>query len=197
VVLGITGEPALSESFISPGPHIVPGCYGALASLPSSGAALDWLRRQIADASYDEINRQAAGRISACRDLFFYPHLAGAAFPDWDNGARAAFTGLCMDSDRYDMALACMEGVAFEMRRALDAFADSRIPLGSLKVMGGATRSPLWLSIISALWAGPIQVMAVRDTACVGAAALAGVGVGLYEDYRSAVQGTGSTTPSG
>ncbi len=186
VTIAVSDKAVYTKSFLSPGPHVIPGLYGALASLPTSGAALDWLKNNITGSSYAEIDRIAAGRIAKCSEVYFYPYLAGACFPAWNSHAKAAFLGLDMDTDRFDMALACMEGVAFQLRMAMDEYESGGIGITDVRVMGGAVNSPVWLSIISAVCGIRMHIMREKDTACIGAACIAGVGSGLFPDYEQA-----------
>ena len=188
VTMAVSDKAVYSKSYISPGPHVIPGLYGALASLPAAGAALDWLKNSITGNTYDEINQNAAQRIDKCKELYFYPYLTGACFPVWNSNAKASFIGMDIDTDRYDLALSCMEGVAFQLRMALDEYEASGIAVTDIRVMGGAVNSPLWLSIIAAVCGRSMHVMHVKDTACVGAACIAGVGLGLFEGYEQAAQ---------
>lgn len=188
VTMAISEKAVYSKSYISPGPHIIPGLYGALASLPTSGAALDWLKNSITGGTYADIDRNAAHRMDKCKDIYFYPYLAGACFPEWNNRAKATFLGLDMDTDRFDLALACMEGVAFQLRRVLDEYEANDISVTDIRVMGGAVNSSLWLSIISAVSGKQLHVMHEKDTPCIGAACMAGVGAGLFENYGQAAQ---------
>jgi sugar (pentulose or hexulose) kinase len=188
VTLAISDKPVYSSAAISPGPHVIPGYYGALISQPTSGAALDWLRNNITGSSYEEINRNASRRIEGCRELFFYPYLSGSSFPASSGPVKAAFIGMDMDTDKYDLALACMEGVAFQLRLALDEYEACGIHVADMHVMGGAVGSKLWLTIVAAVCGRPMHVMQVKDTPCIGAACIAGVGAGLFEGYEQAAQ---------
>ncbi len=191
VILAVSGQAVYSDSYISPGPHVLPGLYGALASLPAAGAALDWLRGRVTGGEYGEIDAEAARRLDAPRPdvqnaLYFLPYLARDSFPPLPAGAGAAFIGLDMGSDRHDMALACMEGAVFQLRRALDEFRACGIGVEDVHVTGGATVSPVWMRILSANLGARLRRTRVKDAPCVGAACIAGVGAGLFADYAGA-----------
>lgn len=179
VVLGVTDKPLYTKSFISPGPHMIKGKYGALASVPVGGAALDWLKGNIIKEDYDSINDNIETRMEKCNDLLFYPYLSGAAFPVWNEQVKGAYLGLTLAHDGYDLALACMEGVAFQLRLVLDEYKSVNI----VKVMGGATQSKTWMNILSSLIDGDVYVMSQKDTPCIGAALIAAVGEGLDYNY--------------
>ena len=91
-----------------------------------------------------------------------------------------------MDADRYDLALAAMESAAFQLRLALEEYEKNGICVTDMRVMGGAVNSPLWLSIIAAVCGKNMHVMQVKNTACIGAACIAGVGAGVFRGYEQA-----------
>jgi Sugar (pentulose and hexulose) kinases len=187
-VMGVTERLSQPDSYIAYGPHIVKGKFGALAALPASGAALDWLKNNVIGSTYEEIDRNAQKRIEKSSGLFFYPYFSGVGFPDWNTTAKACLIGLGLEHDKYDMALSCMEGVVFQLKRALEDYKKNGIMVDTMKVMGGATRSNLWMKIIASLCDCELFIMENKDTACIGAAVIAGVGAGIYENYRQAAR---------
>ena len=157
----------------------VPGKWGTLWSLSSGGACLEWLRNCVSATpdSYDEINRQVAQREAAAQGLFFYP-FAGRATLEKDF-QRGSFVGLSLSHDRFSMARAIMEGVAFQINLMLENF-QSKPSSEGLKLAGGATKSDLWCQIIADIAGIPVRIPEVADLACVGAAVLAGTGSGIF-----------------
>ena len=97
--------------------------------------------------------------------------------------------GMELRHDQFDLSLALMEGVAFETRQVLDAFAETGGRISALKMVGGATNSPFWSKLTCNITGCGIRLAKEPDTCCVGAAMLAAVGVGLYKDFDSAVNG--------
>jgi sugar (pentulose or hexulose) kinase len=182
VTVGVSNEPRYTDSYISPGPHVIKGKYGAMASLPVSGVALDWLKGNIIETDYDLINEHVESRLEKCKDLLFFPYLSGAVFPMWEENARGAFLGLALEHDKYDLALACMEGVVFQLRMALDEYPKVQ----TMRVMGGATQSKIWMKILSAVCDCDLFIMSEKDTPCIGAVLIAAVGEGL--DYHRLVK---------
>lgn len=162
----------------------VPGKWGSLVSLSTGGVCLDWLRGNVsvgADATekipYAVLDAEAGKRMAGA--VQFFPYFSGASYPHKDARARAAFVGLDLSHDRYDMARAVMEGVAFQTIWTLSAF-DERYGIRRLKMSGGATKSALWTQIVADIAARPVSIPATPDLTCVGAAILAGVGCGAF-----------------
>jgi xylulokinase len=187
-MVAVTDKPMFTSSSISFGPHIIPGKYGALASIPTSGAAYDWMKNNIVGSDYDTINSHAQKRIEACAPLLFYPYFTGAGYPNWNPNARASILGLGLENDKYDLALACMEGVAFQLRMALDDYAANGIRVDTVRIIGGATKNSLWMRILSSLIDCSLYLMSSRETACTGAAAIAAAKEGMFTSYEHAAQ---------
>lgn len=159
----------------------VPGLWGSLLSLSSGGVCLEWLRKDMPkeDAAYDVLNRQIAQVRAAEDGLFFFPFSgksrAGVNFK------KGSFVGLDLSHDRFHMAKAVMEGVVFQTLWMLESFA-AKPSQDGLKLTGGASKSEVWSQLVADISGLPIRIPEVADMACVGAAILAGVGCGIYQD---------------
>lgn len=188
VVMGIDDRPLFTDTYLAPGVHPVPGLYGAIGSLVGSGASLQWFKNKFFTEDFEEINRQAALRADKMCDLFFYPYLSGANYPVWNLDARGCFTGLSLKHDRFDFARAIMEGAAFGVRRTLDDFFENGCGIQTLKIMGGAAKSPLWCSLIAAAANVPIEISCETEACALGAAIIAATGAGEYQNFSDAVK---------
>ncbi len=181
VVLGVTEQPLYTLSHISPGVHPAGG-YGAMASLVSAGSSLKWFKNLIG-SDFAQMDRGAEERMQSAAGLLVYPYLAGAGFPHGKPDARASIVGLELRHDRYDLARAFMEGVAFETRLALEEFSRHGLTVSRLRMTGGAARSRVWSEIVGCVTGCEILRMREPETCCVGAALLASVGAGWWKDY--------------
>ena len=92
------------------------------------------------------------------------------------------------------MVRACMEGVAFSLRHNLEVAEEAGAEAEVLRAMGGSANSLLWTQIKSDITGKPIVVPSSDTATTLGAAILAGVGVGFYKDYEEAVSLTVKTT---
>lgn len=184
-VLTCIGDEADFDSGLSQSVAAVPGKWGSLWSLSSGGVCLEWLRRSFTLApgngmlSYDLINGEAAKRTAAEDGLFFYPFSGRSTLEKGFD--KATFIGLDLSHDRFHMARAIMEGVAFQIVWMLEVFRTKPSEDG-LILAGGASRSPLWCQLVADIANLPVRIPEVADLACVGAAVLAGVGCGVYRD---------------
>lgn len=186
VVLGITDKPVYTESRISPGKHPSGNLYGAMASLTTAGSALKWLRDLTKAESYADIDRNAVLCRSSASLLYFMPYIAGSGFPERIEGMGGCAVGLRLHHTNYDIALALMEGVAFETKNALAEFVKAGIDIKRLRMVGGAAKSILWSSIVAQVTGCEITRMTETEGCALGAAMIAAVGIGMYKDYRTA-----------
>ena len=190
-VITCIGDEADFDSGLSQSVAAIPGKWGSLWSLSSGGVCLEWLRRNImlgADGtqySYDRINQEVASRKAAEDGLFFYPFSGRAKL---DQGlTRGSFVGLDLSHDRFHMARAVMEGVAFQIVWMMEAFR-AKPSKDGLILAGGASNSEVWAQILADIADLPIRIPSVADLACVGAAILAGIGCGVYQDAAEGYQ---------
>lgn len=183
VVLGITDKLLYTKNHISPGIHAVPGKFGALASLVSAGSALNWYR-SIIDGDFKLMDREAATRMESAKDLFVLPYVCGAGFPHNRPDMRGIMLGLDKGHDRYHIARALMEGVAFEAAAVLSQFKENGMDISRLMMTGGAARSNLWSEIVGYTTGCEIWRMKEPETCCIGAAMTAAVGAGMFSDYN-------------
>ena len=187
VILGLGEQLLYSDSFIAPSIHPVPGLFGAMASLSGTGVSLEWYKNKfLPDVDFREMDAQAQQR--EIGDLFYYPYPLGAAYPIWNANAQAAFVGSNMNHDRFDYARAIMEGAAFGVRRALEDFSQNGCDIGALKVLGGASKSPLWTRLICDITNTPVQLLQEPDACALGAAIIAACGAGAHPDYQAAAR---------
>ncbi len=167
------------DSILSVGPHVCPNMYGVFSSVPTGGAALDWVRNKLfgdSQLSFDVLDNEVMKRIGINENIFLRPNFS--------NG-KASIEGLDLHSDAYDIALAAMEGVVFEVRRIMERFVAEGHIVQSVKLIGGASKAAPWQKLICSI-IGDVQLFHDTDIACLGAAALGGVAVGIWSDLKEA-----------
>jgi xylulokinase len=136
---------------------------------------------------YSILLEEAAGVPPGSRGLLFLPHLMGERGPQPDPNAKGTLFGLTMAHERADIARAVLEGCAFQLLRIVE---DCGSPeLHEITVVGGGVKSPLWLDIIADVLGARLLIPRVLEAGALGAAILAGVGVGTYTDACQAAAG--------
>ncbi|MBO0812227.1 MAG: carbohydrate kinase, partial [Microlunatus sp.] len=103
--------------------------------------------------------------------------------PYWNPRARAAFVGLQMSDGRAAMARAVLEGVAFNLYSGLRAFDENGVAVKAIDAVGGAANAGLLLDIFADVWGVPVtRRELVSEAGAIGAAVVAGLGVGIFTD---------------
>jgi sugar (pentulose or hexulose) kinase len=193
VIMGISETPIYSSTFISPCPHPAVGSYGNMASLGGVGSSFQWIGDKFFPGqSLSRIDgnilssENAAEVLAKNTGLFFIPWLAGAGYPIGNPSAKGGFIGMDFSTGPYDMALAVMESVVFSLKNAINDFEKNGFNPSAIKIMGGATKSKLWMDILAAVIDIPIYKMRIADSCALGAAFIAACGEGWYGDYAEA-----------
>ncbi len=183
VLLGISDKLSFTSSRITPGIHPIKGLYGSLASLGAVGNAVKWVRDTFGISDYGLFDSEAEKRLQTSRDVIFIPAFSGAGFPVKRPELSGTLTGLRLGNDKFDIARAVMEGVAFQVRHALEKYTAEGIEISKLKIMGGASRSDIWCNIVSHVTGCELMRMENAEACAVGAATLAAVSSGMASDY--------------
>jgi len=171
------------------------GMYFTFSLNHTGGLLLQWYRdafaaeeeaeaREAGMSVFELIDRKAA---QASGNLLVLPHFNGSGTPLCDTSSRGAIVGLTLSSTRHDIARAILECQCFELAANLEAMEKADIRVGRLVAVGGGAKSALWLQIKADVLGRPIDVPAVREAACFGAALLAGTATGVYRDLDEAV----------
>jgi glycerol kinase len=148
-----------------------------------AGAVVQWLRDGLKAISASAEVEGLAGSVPDAGGVFFVPAFVGLGAPYWDPYARGTLIGLTRDTTIAHVARAAVESMAYQTRDVLEAMQrDAGLALGQLKVDGGAARNDALLQFQSDLLAVPVQRPVVSETTALGAAYLAGLAVGYWED---------------
>lgn len=147
------------------------------------GAVVQWLRDGLGTiASADEIEPLAAS-VPDSGGVYLVPAHTGLGAPYWDPYARGALLGLTRGSNRAHIARAALDAIAFQSAEVLLAMEqDAGHPLAELRVDGGAAANDLLLQIQADLLGVPVIRPKITETTALGAAYLAGLAVGFWQD---------------
>lgn len=161
---------------VSVSPHILPGTWGQFASLLNGGPSLEWLRALWADStgplSYDQVSDDVSATAPGAEGVVFLPHF-GATVPDWNDASRGSFVGLDLTHERRHLVRATLEGIAFEAVDLIGRQKALNPGITRVRVIGGATRSPVWPRIIADVLGDTIELSTGPDAALLGAAVIA------------------------
>ncbi len=171
--------------------HAVPGMWYILGAILSAGLSLRWLRGVMGlesqgKAAYEQFSSLAAEVHPGSDGLIFLPYLTGERTPLMDPLARAGFIGLTAYHTQGHLARAVMEGVACAMRQALEISLELGGQVETVIAAGGGMESDVWRQIMADVLGLPLRKSLLIEQTGVGAALLAGVGIGRYGSFEEA-----------
>jgi glycerol kinase len=155
--------------------------YALEGSAFVSGAAIQWLRDGLGIISSAAEVGPLAASVPDSGGVTFVPALTGLGSPWWDPRARGIITGLTRGAGRAQLARACVEGMAFQVRDMTDAMAAaSAYPLSALRADGGAAAMDLLLELQAEQSRMPVARPRSLESTALGAATLAGLVEGVW-----------------
>ncbi|MBM3501168.1 MAG: glycerol kinase GlpK [Armatimonadetes bacterium] len=157
--------------------------YALEGSVFVAGAAVQWLRDElklIASASESEA---LAGSVPDTGGAYLVPAFVGLGAPYWDAEARGALVGLTRGTSRAHVVRAALESMAYQTADVLRAMeADLSGALPELRVDGGAAVNDCLLQFQADILDAPVVRPQGAETTALGAAYLAGLAVGVWND---------------
>ena len=150
-----------------------------------AGAVVQWLRDGLGlIRSSAEIERLAA-TVTDSGGVCLVPAFVGLGAPHWDPHARGAVFGITRGTKAGHLARAALESMAFQTRDLIEAMQkDAGITLSTLKVDGGASVNNDLMQFQADVLNAEIRRPRVSETTALGAAYLAGLAVGFWEDLN-------------
>ena len=157
--------------------------YHQMACMLSAAVCCNWWIEKVLRDSYDSVN-QKENRLGE-NEVMFLPYLMGERSPLNDTDVRGMFYGMSLDTDKDDMSLAVLEGVAFALRHSIDIIRNMGIYIKKSNVCGGGTKNKLWLKIIANVLGIELCIPENQEGASLGAALLAAKGVMTTDEYEA------------
>ena len=161
--------------------------YALEGSVFVAGAAIQWLRDEVGllKRSGDSF---AMARKSTDSGVFMVPAFVGLGAPYWDPQARGAIVGITRGTNRNDLVRAALESIAWQVRDVLVAMEkDTGGQLSELRVDGGASANDHLMQFQADILERHVSRPAMTETTALGAAALAGMAVGMWKSGDEAI----------
>lgn len=163
------------------------GHYHLMGCMLSAASCNKWWMDEILKTKEYAKEQEAIVKLGE-NPVFYLPYLMGERSPHNDPSARAAFIGMSMDTTREEMTQAVLEGVAFALRDSLEVARNLEIQIERTKICGGGAKSLLWKKIIANVMNLKVDVIESEEGPGYGAAILAAVGCGAFENVERAVE---------
>ena len=160
--------------------------YALEGSIFVAGSAIQWLRDGLRMFTSSADSEAYAKRVSSTDGVYVVPAFVGLGTPYWDGDARGAVFGLTRGTTKEQFIRATLESLAYQTKDVLEAMtADSGIALQTLRVDGGAVRNDFLMQFQSDMLGVPVERPSIQETTALGAAYLAGLAVGYWENKQA------------
>jgi len=190
-------EPALGQAGLTVQAHVARDTWAAWASTPA-GECLEWFRKLFGaedvrraeaegGSAWDYIVAAAETAAPGAGGAMFLPHLSGSTGPVVDPASRGAFVGLRSMTTRGEMIRAIFEGLGYQFLDILGSLErGAGIRAEKVVAVGGATRNTFWMQNKADVSGRVVEAPDIEEATPLGAAMLAGIGTGLYDDADDA-----------
>jgi len=149
------------------------------------GATIQWLRDGLGIIKQSSDVESLASNVKNSDGVTFVPAFSGLGAPHWDAYARGTLLGLTRGTTAGHIARAALEGIAFQTADVVSAMQkDATLPLKELRVDGGAASNNLLMQFQADIMGVPVVRPQVTETTALGAAYLAGLGVGFWSSQE-------------
>ena len=178
--------PDYDEKSIVPCHYNYDDKYCLLSWTPTAGMALKWFKNALCENfGFAELDELAASVPAGSCGLTFLPYLCGSTMPKYNPDARGSFTGLTTEHNRAHFVRSVMEAVSCMLKSNLDYLG---LEVEEIRAMGGGANSPLWCQMKADMTGKRLVTLKNKETACLGSAILAGVGVGVFASCEEAAK---------
>ncbi len=178
--------PEYDETSIVPCHYNYDDKYCLLSWTPTAGMALKWFKNALCENfSFRELDELAESVPAGSDGVTFLPYLCGSTMPKYNPAARGSFTGLTTEHHRGHFVRAVMESVSCMLRSNLDYLG---LDVDEIRAMGGGANSPLWCQMKADMTGKRLVTLKNKETACLGSAILAAVGVGAFASVEEAAE---------
>lgn len=191
-------QPMIHEKLIL-GYHVIPDKWLLQGGTTGGGGTLRWFNNEfgINQKHYDlEINafealsNEAKSVDPGSDGVIFLPYMKGERSPLWNSNAKGMYYGLSYNHSRAHMVRSTMEGVAYSLLHNIDTAKEAGAEVSVLSSVGGSSNSHVWMQAKADITNKTIEVPYSDHATTLGAAILAGIGVGIYKDYNEAIEKT-------
>ena len=163
--------------------------YALEGSIFVAGSAIQWLRDSLEMIRTAPESEDVAAQVEDSAGVYVVPAFVGLGAPYWDDKARGAIFGLTRGATKAHLVRATLESLAYQTKDIILAMAqDSGIDLKALKVDGGAVKNNLLMQFQSDMLGVPVERPVVNETTALGAAYLAGLAVGFWQDRQQVTE---------
>ena len=172
---------------------IIPGTFDISAGTNAAGTLTRWFR----DNFYEDLLEEEKTGVNAyelmmegieeippgSEGLICLPYFAGERTPINDPNAKGMFFGLNLNHTKKHMYRAALEAVGYSIAQHFDIFAEHEVPINKIMAVGGGTKNPVWMQMVSDISGQEISTAAITIGASYGDAMMAAMSIDYFDDF--------------
>ncbi len=175
--------------------HVVPQAYFSFSLNHVGGLLLKWYRDSFCRMEAKEAQQQGKSVFALLdermpkepTEVMVLPHFNGSGTPWCDMQSKGAIVGMTLNTSKYEVARAILESQTYELTVNIQKMLPDVKQLKEVTAVGGGAKSPEWLQIKADVLGVPVKTMECSEAGCMGAALLAGVGTGVFQNLKQGV----------
>jgi xylulokinase len=176
---------------------IIPDTFDISAGTNAAGTITRWYRDNLFDDCLEseqvtginayETMMEGVGEIPAGSEgLITLPYFAGERTPINDPFARGMMFGLTLKHTRKHLYRSALESIGYSIGQHFSIFEEHQVKINKIMAVGGGTKNPLWIQMVSDITGKEIATAAVTIGASFGDAMMAAMGIGFFESFDEA-----------
>ncbi len=175
--------------------HVIPGKYMPCATMQAAGSSYNYIKDALCDGQikeakelggspFDLMNQLVKETKPGANGLVFLPYMLGERSPRWNSNTSGSFFGIKMEHTKGHYLRAVLEGVAMNMELILRSYREY-LEVNDLVLSGGGAKGREFVEILSEVLEVTLHKLDKVETATsIAAAVIAGVGIGVFEDFK-------------
>lgn len=165
----------------------IPNTFYSMGVTLAAGKSLDWLKSTFAkDLTFEELLTGIENVRPGSNGLLFTPYIQGERTPHNDSFIRGSFVGMDISHKLENFVRAVLEGITYSLRDSLEIIdGDEGNSVDTMVSVGGGAKNKTWLQIQADIFNKNIVTLEIENGPSTGAAMLAAVGAGYYDDFKT------------
>lgn len=179
--------------------HAIRNRYFLLPWCQTAGMVLKWFRDEFCQEEvklarkkrmdvYDILTEKAEKIAPGSEGLIMLPHLSGTACPEFNPSAKGVWFGFTLKHTKAHFIRSIMEAIAYMLKGNIKLLENLGVKVEEIRSLGGGAKSRLWCQIKADTIQKPIITLKESESACLGAAILAGIGSNIFKNFEEATE---------
>jgi glycerol kinase len=160
--------------------------YALEGAIVSCGSTIEWLKNELGLFEDSQQTQQMAEAVSDNNGVYIIPAFSGLGAPHWDMARKASINGMTFGSTKNHIVRAALESIPYQIKDVIIAMEqDAELSLKAINTDGGITANSFIMQFLADLLDKPVTKVGIADVSALGAAYLAGLQSGLWENIET------------